>query len=348
MSIIIHFGMPKTGSSAIQAALFGQALDSRFHYVSLGTANQSGGISTIFRVDPENYHTYRRLGWTTSQIATAKQNYEKALLHELTYAMETSKVAIISGEDITNLRPNELRSFYKVCRSLSPNVRAVGYIRSPKAFMESAIQQKIKMGEVSINLARAFPRYRQLFQKFDKVFGRECTSFWKFDPSVSGDIVSDFCKRIGLPFKGPARKPVNEGLSLPALRALCIFRRHHADRDSINYKKNIEQRIIKNLADMRGPKLYLHSSIFLPRLDEYNDEVEWMENRLEASLREDVEIHDSQAIMSLDDFYVVDPVAIEWLQTKTGDEFNRKMESSEVFIARAVSKLATPIRHNKK
>src|SRR5687768_12177731 len=59
--VVVHFGMPKTGTTSIQLSLSRRLADDRFHYVNLG-GDPNYAIATAFKADPARDRRHVKLG----------------------------------------------------------------------------------------------------------------------------------------------------------------------------------------------------------------------------------------------------------------------------------------------
>jgi hypothetical protein len=55
---IVHIGMPKTGSTALQSSLFSHIADERVAYAALPIANHSEIMYSMFSSSPEKYRLH--------------------------------------------------------------------------------------------------------------------------------------------------------------------------------------------------------------------------------------------------------------------------------------------------
>lgn len=77
--------------------------------------------------------------------------------------------------------------------------RVIAYVRPPISAVQSSFQQLLKAGAKRFFERPNALRYRRVFEKYDRVFGRENVEVIKYDRAtlLDGDVVMDFAHRIG-------------------------------------------------------------------------------------------------------------------------------------------------------
>lgn len=310
---ILHFGMHKTGSSSIQESLFRHASSlSNFHYLHAGNANSSGAIATAFSENPMEYHAHRKRGTTEDEI----KNQEKKIKTQLTAQLKESTKFnfLLSAEYISSISLVGLQSLVDWLAYQVDDIEAVGYIRSPCSFIASAFQQQVKGGLKNLSLTRLMPRYRNRFEIFDQVLGRDRVKFWKFDPTAFPNhcVVRDFLNRLDIDFPESKIIRINEGLSKDAVALLYAYYKYgpgYGVGPTVIQENN---RIVKLLSGLSGQKVQFSSSILRPLLVEHREQISWMEDRLGASLQESL-IDGPHVIHNDTDLLNFSPESVRWL-----------------------------------
>jgi len=280
---VLHIGMGKTGTTSIQVSLRGFS-DAHHHCVDLGTPNASIPIATAFSGEPWLLAVNQRLGLGEPEVREQRAEIRLRLQRELIAAGD--RISVISGEGISELARHEISD---LIRALDPAgaVQAVAYVRPPKALLSSNVQQQLKAGADHLDPAAAPPNYRR-FENFDRVLGRESVSLWKFDPArfPDGDVVRDFCARLGLDL--PEEKIIrrNDALSLPAAAILFAYRRFGRGYGTGPTVVRENNALVAALREVPGPPLRLADEILAPALADIADDVRWMEERLGEELSE--------------------------------------------------------------
>jgi hypothetical protein len=291
---ILHIGMPKTGSSSIQEALSQEHKITGCEYLDIGDAgNHSTIIYSLFSQRPELHHAHVAMQRTKKEVEDFVHYHREQLDSRLSSIC--SQQYVISGEDILFLKEEELRALKSYLLQFSSEVLVVAYVRPPISFMQSAFQQNIKQGDLRFGIAGYFPRYRERLERFDLVFGRENVSLIKFDPAslLAGDVVVDFCNRIGIEKREQPHKAgnrVNESLSLEAI-ALLYLSYKFGSNDT--YLLSEQKKELVQFLSTFGARKFQYSKRFAAQiLAQIADDIRWMETRLGCSLAEVISEHD--------------------------------------------------------
>lgn len=220
-TLYLHIGMHKTGSSSIQSSL-ARFKTEKLRYAHLGEINHSIPLYTIFSEDRYAYHIHRRRGFSREMVDAHRERYAAMLRRELE---RRSGDMIISGEDLSILSESELKALETEVRPFFRHVKVIGYTRNPIDYASSALQEQIKNGVTPTEIPR--PAYRDLFEKFHRVFGKDHVLLIDFRRSnlFRGSVVQDFLHRVGAPADLITEQSENESLSLLATKLMYAFKR---------------------------------------------------------------------------------------------------------------------------
>jgi len=317
-AVIVHIGMHKTGSSALQKALYDGLANPVFFYSRI-SKNHSTPICSLFSDSPENYSENRRRGRNLDQIGDINKEMLARLRDEL--AEHASKKFIFSGEGITSLKKSSLVNFRRFLVDLFEEIIVVAYVRPPRSFIQSSFQQQLKGGMAKLTIESKYPHYRRIFNKFDHVFGREQVRLWKFDPSgfPGGDVVLDFCQRLDIQIDAASTSRVNESLPKQAAQLLYLYRRF--GNGTVVGKNAVRENrlLVETLRGIGKEKLRFSPGLIGPILDAHREDIDWMEARLGASLAEDLSDSDGD-IRREEDLLEVDPASVAALIDLIGDD----------------------------
>jgi hypothetical protein len=286
---ILHIGMPKTGSSSIQVNLYNQKSSLNCEYLKIGDdANHSPVICSVFSNFPEQYYGNISKKRTKDQIVTFNNKVKKQLIQVLSNSK--AKNVVISGEDILFLSENELHCLKNFLFNYCSNIHVIAYVRPPISFMQSAFQQLVKMGVLTFGIGGFTPRYREKFEKFDRVFGCNNVSFCKFSRKSmkDGDVVIDFCERVGFEINKTEIKRFNDSLSLEATAFCYVFQKYNQSEDRPPEIIWDNDPLLKSLSAIGSTKVSFSKDLAKSVLTEISEDVVWMESRLGESLAESI------------------------------------------------------------
>lgn len=218
--IILHIGMPKTGSTAIQTALANYDRNGT-RYARLGDCNHSIALDAIFG-DGKGQEAHRRthfLGQTASEEETARAHYSLLLESEL--AMERKRL-ILSGEVLSKFDGAGIQALWDRLSAASGCLRVIGYVRDPMSFASAIIQQCVKGRDTRLQRA---VEYRDNFKAFQTIFGSDAFKLKAYDLSrfPQGSVVADFAAEFGLEHVDLGTQENSAG-SLDSIRLLNLLR----------------------------------------------------------------------------------------------------------------------------
>ena len=321
MNGIIHFGMLKTGSSSIQQTLYHLKSrgDAAFSYLTLDEDyNLNRMVRLLYKADAEVQIAEKRDGIAPGGLAAEQARIRETIDKQLSEAR--GKVLVASSEIFPTMDETDLSGLRAQFTAAGLSPRAVGYVRRPKAFLESLFQQRVKGAWNSFSLAPMFPRYRSELEKFDRVFGRENVRFWLFEPAAfpQNCVVRHFASQVGITISAEDVRQANTSVSLPALTLLFAHRKYLGEAGG-NPNTLGNRLLIRKMRELKGAKPHFHSSLIAPLLEQFKDEIAWMEERMGASLAEDLTAHDAVAIRTERELLAFAPGTLQWLSESLGE-----------------------------
>lgn len=272
--IVLHIGMHKTGSTSVQATY-----SNHFIYCKFGPPNHSIAATTVFHGNPYDYHVHKRQKLTRAEIDEMRVLWRSELEDSLARDRETF---LLSGEDFSLLGRDAVQSFASVVGRVVPNIDVYAYVRPPVSFSTSAFQQHVALGAKHFSLPR--PRYRERFEKFGSIFGRDKLRLRLYDRSrfIGGDVVSDFARWAQIPSTGNHGRGSNRSLSAAATAALFIWNREGLAGRDVVHNVPVRRRLLRVLSSHPGPSLQLSPEMIA--VD--HDDVHWLESTANFSLEE--------------------------------------------------------------
>lgn len=338
---ILHFGMHKTGSTSIQKSLFHLSEDMPWVYLHAGKPNASVAVQTMFSDHIGRNSRHAKEGLNDAEIRRRKQKYFKRMEAGIT---STDKDVLLSGEGISVLSEIELRHLLDWLGQFVDEVVAVGYVRPPKAYMESAFQQIVKGGRSNFNLAAVYPEYRERFEKFEALLGRDKVQYWLFDPKTfpSGCVVRDFAARLGVSLAAEHVQRVNESISKEALALLYNYRKYGGDGYGIGEAAIRENTgLIRKLAEIEGHKLRFSPDLVGPVLARNEQDIAWMEERLGRSFDENWEAHSEFEVAQESDMFKFNEDSLATIRQWVGEPGTaNRPEDVALLVGRLRRKLA--------
>jgi len=326
---IIHIGLYKTGSSSIQHSLAGFK-NAHFFYSALGRdSNHSLAIQSLFSDRPVTDH---RLHKAAGRDPAAVKRYIEAIESDLdrSIARAGSRTLLISGEGAASLRPNALAALRDFFSRHFDQITIVAYVRPPNQLLSSSFQERIKAGTIkNFETTRLYRHYQRLLAKFDLVFGRDNVCLWKFDPKTfpEGCVVQDFCSRLAIPLPTTKIVRVNESLSREAVGLLYAY---HKFGESDERPKMRSPEAMEFGKFIGGKKFQFSPDLIRALLDANRSDIQWIEDRLGESLREDLGTHKDGDVRDEADLLEFDEVAVRKLCSAVGHELLPKPAPRDV------------------
>jgi len=271
--VILHVGMHKTGTTSIQSAL-NNFDDGTVRYAQLNDVNHSIPIYSLFSKNKYEYQIHKNFGRTPAQIDAINDSTVVDLEREL--SMDREKI-IISGEDISALKPDEVQSLVTWIKAQVGSLKVLAYVRDPVGFASSVLQQGIYGGMQELCIPT--PDYRNRFEAYtqcSEVDGIEFVEFKK-NELVDGSVVSDFCSRGGFDGSGLKEQRVNESMSVECAQLLYHFNRFGVTASGnaalVNSRNHFSYFLSQNFKgdSFKIPKDWVWANMRM-------DDIAWMEN----------------------------------------------------------------------
>ena len=282
MKLILHVGMPKTGTSSIQDTFF-RFQHPDFEYVDWQSVNHGSLFVLLFERNEKvaDFRTFKMRGPDFARrIPEMRARWRGRLLKQLRQAH--GKTLLFSAEVMSAIgfeaAHRNLRSFFE---DRTEEIFIIGYARPPAGFMTSAFQQRLKR---SCQTRLQFPHYRNRFSQIDRVYGRDRVHIREFSRArlLNGDVVQDFAQATGIPLPPPDRiARFNESLSLEATALLYVQRSFGSGfLQGFNHAPRANNMFVNRLAGIGSSKLVFSNRLIAPALAEISEDIAWMEERL--------------------------------------------------------------------
>lgn len=268
---ILHIGMHKTGSTAIQSA-YKTYNDGKVSYANLGFENHSIPLYTIFSGQEHAYHIWKMAQLTAAEIDARKSQFITTLQGVL--AAPPTETLLFSGEDLSDLPSSGVKDLAALLDEFGYAVKVIAYVRSPLSFIVSYYQEFIKSGR-NLVVPNA-PNFQARIENYITAFGRENVEIREFSKAklLGGDILEDFAAatQTHAPQKG---ENSNESLSLEALRVVYTL---NTFVDSVRDTKALcraKQACLCDLRRLFPGKAEIPDALISPRVNA--DDVRWLD-----------------------------------------------------------------------
>ena len=208
--VIIHIGIHKTGSSAIQVAL-SHYRDDTTRYACFAEANHSLPMFTIFSKNPKSHHFYKN--WAISEKQVEKK--KKIFKAELEYDLNDSSLQrlIISGEDISSLDADDKIKMLNFFKLHNWNCKILCFVRNQIDFAASNANTNIRLGN---NMKNYHINFKERLLPFIDNLGLQNIYVFDYSNLLKNKInLIDFVSKF-LNIKLTTNKIKNESLSLEA------------------------------------------------------------------------------------------------------------------------------------
>jgi len=345
----LHIGGPKTGSTAIQDALFFHLRDPRFQYVSGGEPNGSLAFEALFHEFPGSQRIFRRFGSPRGTFAAYRTALERQWNRGVDRAVANGTHLVISAENLWTSPEPALRRLRDSLSSRGFDIRVQGYLRPWKSWLTSLWVHKSVHDRGRFELLS--PLDELVFQVLEnverlrEVFGRDRVQLSLFDPArfPEGCVVRHFASQIGLKVPPGFRLRANDGCSRPAIQLAYCYNRFEnpVQEEDDDYPPN-KFRMLGLVRQLQGPRLRLHPELLEPWFEQQRKLDPWIEREFGFSMADPPAASPTQgAIRCEADLFEFDPETLDWLARASGQPVIRQQSGEEAArqVARQVSLL---------
>jgi len=260
--LVLHAGMPKTGTTAIQTTLTAEPAASFLA--------ESGIHFARTPLDPDNAGN---LGAGLREVLdsplTGVEAGASPLAAEFADASARAQVVVFSAETIFDLaaRRFELEALRGFLVQYFRDIAVALYLRDPMDYLVSRLQQSLKTGHTrtkALQVLRQHADYRCKLDNLVAVFGRENIHVRPYDRDAfpGGDIVRDFAESflsIGPRHHGiPGETGANGNAALPAEVIEALGEAYAALGITHGFRNRLFMQRINNLP-WKGSRFSLHS-----------------------------------------------------------------------------------------
>ena len=221
MTVYLHVGCSKTGTTSIQHAMFDNAQRLRADYSIDYVADIRNHWSIVLpflngeRYLPMENHTLRQR--MSPERAT---QMARKILGDVSDNAARYKTQVMSAEQLAHVSAETLQRLKAFFDRAGLTVKIIVYVRHPAERISSLISQKIRAGRWSLATFVNVDGVTPTLQTYGSVFGRENMIVRRFGQQyfTNGDLIDDFIANFHEgPITGLVKKRMRESLSLPAL-----------------------------------------------------------------------------------------------------------------------------------
>ncbi|WP_338054576.1 AmpG family muropeptide MFS transporter [Seongchinamella unica] len=336
-TVILHGGMHKTGSSAIQDYLYQHLDDPAIEYFSAGRANSSLTLLEAFHTRLGRLPGYRGKNLSEQQLVGKQQ---QALTQFRRRLRETTKpTVILSAESFSLLNHQECASLAAELSEYFTEIRLVLYIRPLHSRVESAFQEKLKQRFIPLD-HKIVVNFKRRIDIYDEIFGRDNVIIRAYDRALfpGGSVINDFLEVAGVTAKAPVTARSNVGMSLPAVQLLYTYRTYFPRAEPG------DRELVDRLTTLPGESFRLHPTLLRKIVVERDAaSYEWLQERANISLHEETHREGLQ-VASEQELLNVTISTLEWLEEQTGGLVVASAKPGPGEIAIAMKTWSTTLR----
>jgi hypothetical protein len=216
--IILHIGLPKTGTSSIQRCLAAvrPALEAQgiFYPMSPGAANH--GLLPMSLVPLGSLGHVNPLLWEGIGPAARLERFRTEFAAEMAAIPPHVTRVILSAEQCSELlnTPARVETLRALLAPYGERFRVIVYLRRQDRHLASSYVQGLRVARVAPpalkpESGRGLYDYAALLRRWAMVFGEDAITPRIFEPEAmtNGDVVDDFLELCGIPGLVPADAP---------------------------------------------------------------------------------------------------------------------------------------------
>jgi dTDP-4-dehydrorhamnose reductase len=200
--LILHLGLAKTGTSAIQETLHTnrQNLLDRHSILYPGKDGSHFHLQSLFSPRPETLREIQILGLSNkAEVAEFVAQYRSDFLAEIEACQPD--VIVISSEYFVSMSVVELSAMREFLMTVAERIFAFCYVRDPWEFSVSMLQEMIRSGEVDRDVEFGYMESNvSIIAKFESAFPGQLTVASYSRKTGPANVVRDFMNRFQLPF----------------------------------------------------------------------------------------------------------------------------------------------------
>lgn len=199
--VILHLGLAKTGTTALQRALAAsrQTLLEKAGVLYPGTEESHWMLQAAFADNPAGLHCLQRMGVHEPDAA---RRHVRRFLADLSAEIKAKRPrrVLLSTEFLSGSTTSELHALRGFLESFAERITPCVYVRDPWSFSLSLIQEMARNGQLSSDVELGYTRSNiEIVDKFQHVFDVPMIVLPYAGADQGFDIVEHFLQRTGIP-----------------------------------------------------------------------------------------------------------------------------------------------------
>lgn len=283
MHLILHAGAQKTGTTAIQQALWTARDDlaaAGLGYVGEGP-NHGPALYSLLSHRRERFPFNLQRG-LDRPATLARHNAASRKRLAAALSAPGPSCRLISGEALCRLELEELKALRAFLSPFASSFSVILYLRHPLAWIASMAQQRLKTGATFEQIAAQPPRpaHRTWIERFEAVFGRVDVRLYGRDTDQSWDAATDMLDALGVPGVRVSPGRQNPTMSVRAAEAIEALNRlvPFVGSDE-RYNPARARGTVRHLLALGGPQVHLLPALTCPEEDALAEDIAWVAER---------------------------------------------------------------------
>lgn len=299
--IILHAGMPKTGTSTIQMFLKNKRQNLEEENGILYPVveddprpfkeNHSIWVTSLFSKTGHTTPVNINFGFNTVEKLKVRNNKTINALHEM-FDNSKSDTLLISAEGISTIDADGIMDLFSWLDSLGEEIKMLLCIRHPKDGISSETQQKIKTGKTIEHLISnpQIALNKKVLNCALKAIGKSNITVFDFHTAKTSKrgIIGSFLDHANIKSSvntGESKSTLNTSMSLEAALLYSILNKTRPKY--INGKIGPKRfgKDLKFFLSLKGTKFSLPECVFKKFESKISDELSWVKQEFDVSLK---------------------------------------------------------------
>lgn len=279
--LIIHAGMHKTGSTAIQHWLHKTSLPG-IHYFKWRNANHSDLFVLLFEENPQDHLAFVRPGYTRERAMKDRAAQKARIRRQIEGAKED--VFVFSAERVSTATEAAVREMHEFFSPFFAEIHVHAYVRKPSGFMTSMFQQHLKTGRIKLGFGELWPNYRRRLGRLFKIFGTQNVHLRSYDLLIENgrEIVGDFAEWTGMPAVAPSNIVLNWSMSATGMALLYFYRKYIEPDLSARDRARYQRHVLYAAQTIPGERFHVDVTCAGPQCEKAAKDLKWISKRMGA------------------------------------------------------------------